>query len=491
MDVARVSDVFGLGVGQGGLDFVDVDVYEDVPVFIDPAAIRAQKGDWADECKKSLKSFFRELLRAIGKGDKSRIAALILPLVEPNETHLGTSEGQSKGRGLGNSATAAALTDSLATSKAARTGLLKDLEETALFVDGIDRDIISDITTSVIRRQLVEYTQKMCKFYDIPTELQDSGPMWDTEAREWISSDVELPRGEDNKLILVPKSIVRAALTLDRGKYYRGYLRPYFEHAILASHSPNAALVRVLKDKTLVINRKALDKSLGTTKSQIADNTEEYPQAVKDYRKAVSKAPNPPPSDDELHARIGTPRVDVKAMFDQITAITPGNAGANLYHRSVAELLRALFDLSLANYRIEKQIHGDLKRIDIYADNVDQNPGSFFNWVGIHHNAASIPIECKNYGKEVGNPEVDQIAMRLSTDRGRLGLLVCRSLEKRKRALKRAKTVTDDGHGYVLILEDSDLGEMVEKYIAHHDAFEVGPVQYPELRTQFDALIGA
>jgi hypothetical protein len=100
--VARVSQVFDLNTSQGGLDFVDVDVVDDVPVFIDPSAIRAQEGDWIAACQISLQSFFSELLRAIKTKDRKRIEELIYPLSEPNETHLGTSRGRSQGIGLGN-----------------------------------------------------------------------------------------------------------------------------------------------------------------------------------------------------------------------------------------------------------------------------------------------------------------------------------------------------------------------------------------------------
>ncbi len=32
----KVTDYFGLDMEQGSVDFVDFDVYEDVPVYIDP-----------------------------------------------------------------------------------------------------------------------------------------------------------------------------------------------------------------------------------------------------------------------------------------------------------------------------------------------------------------------------------------------------------------------------------------------------------------------
>lgn len=38
----RVSEFYSLGLTQGSLDFVDVDVENDVPLFIDPRAIATE-----------------------------------------------------------------------------------------------------------------------------------------------------------------------------------------------------------------------------------------------------------------------------------------------------------------------------------------------------------------------------------------------------------------------------------------------------------------
>src|SRR5215207_11491215 len=50
---------------------------------------------------------------------------------------------------------------------------------------------------------------------------------------------------------------------------------------------------------------------------------------------------------------------------------------------------------------------------------------------------AFAAIECKNFGREVGNPEIDQLAGRFSPNRGRLGILACRSFDDRARFIER------------------------------------------------------
>jgi hypothetical protein len=130
----RVSEYFSLGRSQPSLDFVDVDIEKDSSVFIEPAAIRQLPDDWGNQCTDMLTSFFASVLDAIRAGDHARVDSLLRgPLSEPDETHLGWSKGASRGRGVGDRR-AGLIIASLEESRAARTGLLQDLEDTALFI---------------------------------------------------------------------------------------------------------------------------------------------------------------------------------------------------------------------------------------------------------------------------------------------------------------------------------------------------------------------
>jgi hypothetical protein len=138
-----VSEYYHLGVSQGELDFVDVDTATDNPVFVDPRAIRIQRGELVDDCIACLVSFFTEVLDAIRLADPEKVRRLMRQLGEPNETHLGYSRGRSRGRGL-RGTRGDAIADAITSSKAAETGLLQDLEDTAFLVPGVGRDLLSD-----------------------------------------------------------------------------------------------------------------------------------------------------------------------------------------------------------------------------------------------------------------------------------------------------------------------------------------------------------
>lgn len=482
--MTRVTDYYQLGATQGGVDFVDVDVYGDVPVYLDPTAIRNQSGDWAEECIESLQSYFSALVGAIKAEDDKTLRDLIYPLREPNETHLGDSAGKSQGTGLGSAKKANELIESLRASGAVASGLLTDLEDSALMVEGIDKDIVSDITTCVIRRQLIAYTQNQCAFYEIKTELQESGPIWNSSENAWVTTEVMLPRAAGDKLLLVPRAIVRAKLTVDKGRYYRGYLRPYFEAEVLAN--PKLGLVRTLNSGEMRVVKKRLDETLGMTKPDIVRHSQKYPSALAEYKATLGSEDEGPLADEVLAEKVGSEVENLRDVLDEIRAVAPGKAGATPYHHAVAKLLTGLFSSSLGNERKETPLHEGMKRIDITYDNVAR--GGFFYWAALHYPAATIVVECKNYGKDAGNPEFDQIAMRFSPDRGRIGLLACRSFENKERALARARAIRADQHGYVIVLDDDDLERLIDDYEAA-GTVAADRVKHPLLRERFEALL--
>lgn len=486
--MTRIADFFNLGLNQGALDFVNIDVVGDVPVYIDPHALRTQNGDWAQSCTISVSSFFEALLDAIQKNDSSSIYELIRPLSEPNETHLGVSAGKSKGTSLGSDKKAQELIAQLRGSKAIATGMVIDLEDTAMFIEGIGTDILSDITTCLIREQLIGYTQQQSAFHEIPTEQQFVGPTWDVSTKTWTDElAVDVPRGPDGPLLLVPRSIVRFQPTLDNEKYFTGYIRPLYEHIELAKGlaSEYVYLIREgKKNQEFRVRKTDLGKDLGHTKAKIVEHTGKFPQALDTYRNANS-GPTVPLTDDRLASRVGDPPPDLAELHDAIGAIAPGKAGATHYHRAVAALLSALFVSSLGNQGIETKLHDGKKRIDISYDNVAAD--GFFWWVGQHYKAAIVPVECKNYSQDPKNPELDQIAMRLSPGRGQVGILVTRKINDKERFRARCRSAAHDGHGYVIALDDDDLRVLVDDVITAWDA-GTNPRDFGHLRVLFKDL---
>ena len=277
----RVSKYFKLGRTQPSLDFVDVDIFGDVRVFVDPRALRLLHSEWGDECVSLIQNFFRTVLAAIHNGENNRAQNLLRMLREPNETHLGLSRRKTRGRALGPES-ARDVWGSLRKSEAVKSGLLEDLEDTILMVEGIDVDIVSDITTNIIREPLIRYTQDTCEYYKIHCANEvDSGPLWDPFRLEWYSELVRLPITKNGKLLLVPKVIVRIRSDYNQNEYYRYYI---LEHLMEVELSANSELVQLLKNGRRRVTIKDLRAKYGQGKAAIVRETRRNPNLLQRYR---------------------------------------------------------------------------------------------------------------------------------------------------------------------------------------------------------------
>jgi hypothetical protein len=442
---------------QPSLDFVDVDVVGDVSVFIDPRALRLLHSEWGDECVSLIQNVFRAVLHAIQRGRDADAQRLLRVLREPNETHLGLSRERARGRALGHQS-AKNVCQALSRSEAVKSGLLEDLEDTILMVEGIAADIVSDITCNIIRGPLIQYTNDACGAYGIPMKEQvGSGPLWDPTKQEWYSEFVSLPVAAGRRLLLVPKVIVRRRMDYDAEEYYRHYLLEYLREVELDA---NSELVHLLRDGRPQVTNKDLEKKYGRGKCVIVRETLRYPEALRLYRLDKRQAIRPPLTHDEIAEAEGSAPPDWDGLVDALSAVTPGSADAHGYEKAIAALLTALFYPALANPQSQVEIHEGRKRIDITFTNTASC--GFFHWLALHCSAPQVFVECKNYGKEIGNPELDQLAGRFSPSRGQFGLLVCRSFEDKDLFLQRCRDTAVDNRGFIVPLDDEDLRQIVK-----------------------------
>jgi len=396
---------------------------------------------------------------------------------------MGFSKKKPQGRGLGEVA-AEEIWTSLVKSKAATTGALRDLEDTILFVDNIGPDKLSDAVCNIIRGPLIQYTRQACNYYQIPlTAGVASGPVWNPRDERWEDSLIELPMTKFGPIVLVPKVIVRARQSYGHDEYYRHFLMP-----VLQQHHKdiNSSLVHVLKGKKNRGVKKVYKSELydlyGADKLASATLTSEHPQALTTYRESKGATPSHPLGHSALAKLENVAPPDFDGLLRDVVSTTPGKLDAASYENAVEKLLSALFYPSLCFPVKQDKIHEGRKRIDITY--VNSALGGFFSWLAKHHPASHIFVECKNYGKEVGNPEVDQLAGRFSPSRGQVGILVVRSLEDRELLLLRCRDTAIDQRGFLLVLEDADLSELIRErqVILHGDGDSL-------LYRQFKALV--
>jgi hypothetical protein len=474
----RVSKYFSLARDQATLDFVDVPIGNDVTVFLDPSRIRSMETAWSTECSSLLQHFFERLLEHIRTGDTAAGLRMLEGLSERNEFHLGFSRGRSKGSGIGREF-AKDFWDALTNSKAGKSGLLRDIEDACLFIDGVGPDRISDATCNILRGPLIQYTRDMCAYYGIPLQQGvESGPIWNPLHDRWEDSLISLPITPFGKILLVPKIAVRHRLVYDSHGYYRGYLLPSMQ---IHEKSINSSLVHELKDGRTRVTKKSLMEKYGADKLAIATQTLEHPGVLEKYRKDTKRTSRPLTHEKLAEIEnIDPPRFD--ELLKAVTTLPSGKDSATAYENSIEALLSALFFPSLSASIKQHEIHEGRKRIDITYINSAQT--GFFYWLASHYSSAHIFVECKNYGKEVGNPEVDQLAGRFGPSRGQVGVLICRSIENDKLLEKRCTDTAKDHRGFIIHLTDSDLATLVADYTKSN-----GGSEYSLLRKKFTKLV--
>lgn len=455
----RVSEYYNLQRSQGALEFVDVDIENDVPLFVDPGAIRLLQTTMAQECTSLVQSFFQRVLDAMQQGAHERAKGLLSTLSERNETRLGFTTSGARGHGMG-TGLAAALHERLSVSRAVQTGLLQDLEETALFVPGIDRDVISDIVTNITFRSLVSFTTSMCQKYDIPIEPGIAFYYWDRR-HGWVADSASLPLAADRPLVLVPRAFVRRRRNVFNAQgYYDHYILPWLQEQHLDAHN---GLIRILKDGTVrPPTKKSLRGLHPNVKETNTNFTEQNPEILEQYRTDTQQGFVPIGLHD-LGETTGGGDPDFDDLLRAVLDCTPGRDDATKYQRAIEQLLTALLYPALDNPKLEQRQHGGRKRIDIDYEN--QATRGFFHWIHAVHgtHASYVAVECKNYVADPGNPEIDQLLGRFTVQRGSMGILCYRNSSDKELLTQRCRDAALAGQGYVISLDDADLVELVEE----------------------------
>jgi hypothetical protein len=472
------AQTFGINKDQSQLDFVDVDPSRDLPLFIDPYVFGVSSGPWADTCNQAILSFFQTILDAIQARNDARVRQLLNHLGEPNETCLGVSSGRPAGRGIGG-IQAGDIFERLQRSRAAQSGLLKELSECELFVDGIGPDKISDITTNIIRRQLIDYTREQCNLHGVELVGQlASGWLWDEAQRRWVQEYVELPVIAGRKIILVPKASVRWNLAFSHQEYYNKFVLEFLQAENL---NQQTALVETLRGGRQRVTKRALKELHPLSKTFLAEFTEHNPEVLENYRTAIGV---PRSVTNEELVKTFDEALFAGVLSDQLDQIRPGDNQATAFHDFMKGVLEFLFYPNLIYPEKEAPLHQGRKRIDVVFTN--NSSGGFFyrRLIDRRSGARKVMFECKNYTKEMANPELDQIAGRFSPERGRLGFVIGRQFDDRTRFIARCRDTALDDRGYVIAVVDDDIKCMLSM-VHRHQRSAID--QYLEGR--FDELI--
>lgn len=276
---------FGLTTDPTKLDFVDIDLTKDNLEFIDPWLIKDLESEFGYVCSEYLQTYFDELIDSIRSGNEKRATELLDNLHEVNWTRFGYSAVGMRGKAIA-SEHAEQIYQALKTSRAVKTGLLKDIEDTALLIPGIGKDKISDIVTNICLPLLVEYTIEQAKLHNIPVQPVGKFMTWNpTDARWQEGDEFQLPVHDGVPILLVPKVITNIEMAINGSDYYYKYVLPFEQERHL--NDPTSGLCTILKTtgKRKAPSKQALKKIVPYSNSTIITYVNEQPQLLEQYKK--------------------------------------------------------------------------------------------------------------------------------------------------------------------------------------------------------------
>ena len=298
-----------------------------------------------------------------------------------------------------------------------------------------------------------------------------SGIIWCQKTRSWrqvvlVSTTCRF----EGAVLLVPKRFVKWQGEVNKRarSYYKHFVRNFIREEQLQT---NGSLVQVVKRKGQEIRQVLLgdiEKKFPNTKEFLRQFSEKNPSEYEKFKKTVIK--HNPIADgsifDERDEEF-THKEFCAELGAALREIPAGKDSATDYHYLMVGVLQYIFYPLWTAPRLETPINDRRKRIDIrYVNSAETG---FFRRVfadqAIH--ARWIMVECKNYSKVPKNPEVDQIAMRFSRERGHFGILCYRDPTAADNLTLRCRDVAKAGRGFVVGLNDNDILAMLDRIGQH------------------------
>lgn len=264
------------------VEFMDIELETDSKLFVDPYLIYISDDEFSNNCSNKIVNYFEQLLKLAVLNDKVNGYKVVKYLQENNEVRFGYSLGKPLGKGFGKNK-GKELFDILCKSKAVRTGMISDIFDASIMLDKVGYDKISDLTINIILEDLILFTQKQCKMYNVPLEsVRLRRPIWDSKKNNWINiKTVNLPVHDGKPIILVPNNFVRPYMVYTYVKFYSNQMMPYYEKK--AIEDPSCGLVKILK-RGIVPAKTKIRKEYPCLKDNVVGFIMEHPDEYSIYK---------------------------------------------------------------------------------------------------------------------------------------------------------------------------------------------------------------
>ena len=279
-----ISNLMGLNIkSHSDIQFIDISINADTPLFIDPCLLEARDDDWTKNAKDKLWDYFECMyqLYAQNKPDIEKFN-LFQYANEVSATRLGYGSNGLNGKGT--------TPQGMISTFSYIPQLLKKIYmehpiDTTLFIKNFAEDRMSDLITNILFWELNDFTISVCNSYGMPlTQSFNKQHYWNSIEHKWMPYTGESLIVENNLILLVPKWIVQ--------ERYHYNLDQYFNSVILTklcekeSYIDNRGKIQKIfkKDmriKTIKVSDDIFNESI--------KHTSQNPKWLKDYHSSIPR----------------------------------------------------------------------------------------------------------------------------------------------------------------------------------------------------------
>lgn len=419
-------------LSQYQVDFVIPRIGVDLPLGIDPFLLFKSRDADYRKLHKLIIDTFNAGVKAIRDGDTDE-ARRLFDFPEVSAVGFGYTQGGKRGSGVG-SHLAALIIDTLNASPALQQRGVQHVEEMQLLSAGIGPDRVSDIAANILKRFLIDYTQRQCRIWDL--EMMKNVPMqhvFDHVSRQWEDSFEELPISPHNgePILFVPRRIVRVLPWIN----YDDFVRSEFNAYLNARREQVKRAAAQSKTDVVMVTRRDLSLVENYVKTREAQGDQARPAL--DY------------IDEDAYR-------EAEQLKKRLATIPPGRANAEEYQRLILEILNYLFNPELIDGQPEvRTIDGTERRDIIFTNDSDE---AFWDYIRNRYGLL-LMFEAKNT-HELDMAAINQTATYLGKRIGKLGVIVTRHAPKETVA-KKIMTVFNDGEKVILTLCDDQVNELL------------------------------
>lgn len=263
-------------------EIAQLDFEHDNILFIDPYRINEEESELFTRAKKKIIDFFDLFFDSVERNDRETACNIGKTLHEINATKLGYSKIDNIPRGKGFSGNDLLLIfDEAIKIKE----FITDMPDILVLAEKVGPDKVSDLTTNIIYKELIEYTIYIADKYQLEIEKVNKKKwIFNAEEKKWIKETVLVPLIENEEIIFLPEKIIARYQMFSYENVYRDLVYPFYK-ANPAIHR----LIRVLKNKEEVSDCKRLRKKYPASRETVRKFKLEYPERYAEYKNEMIK----------------------------------------------------------------------------------------------------------------------------------------------------------------------------------------------------------